>query len=179
VGGGLAGAGVNDEEDTLWIESTRGPDDEAACLFTWGPHQWYAPVADVRRSALDLVSCAAYAEMMMLLVVKLKLGAKMASAFVTDLLDSRGGRKFGGPATLDMLPVGSTRTGDALVLISRGSKRATLLPAEARGMALGWLGAAESTESDQLVSEALRGTGMDDQAERVFGYLRELRKEKT
>ena len=53
------------------------------------------------------------------------------------------------------------------------------MPAEARSMALQWLEAAEATESDQLVSEALRGTGFDGgQQERVFGYLRELRKEK-
>ena len=43
-------------------------------------------------------------------------------------------------------------------------------------MALRWLAAAEATESDQLVSEALRATGSDEGAqEKVFGYLRKLR----
>jgi hypothetical protein len=179
VGGGLAGAGVSDGEDTLRVESTRGPDDEPACLLSWAAFQWYAPVEEVRKTALDLVSCAAYAEMMMLLAAKLKLDGRMASAIVTDLLDSRGGRQFGGDATVDLTPAGSTKTGDAVVLIGRGSKRGLVYAREARSMALQWLEAAEATESDQLVSEALRGTGLDDSADRVFGYLRELRKEKA
>jgi hypothetical protein len=66
-----------------------------------------------------------------------------------------------------------------VVLIGRGSKRGLVNAREARSMALQWLEAAEATESDQLVSEALRGTGLEDSADRVFGYLRELRKEKA
>lgn len=170
-------ANANAGGDTLWIKSTRGPDDEPACLFTWSQFQWYAPVADVRKSALDLVVCAAYAEMMMLTVAKLRLDGKTASAFITDLLASTGARQFGGDDTVDLLPGGSTRTGEAVVLLGRGSKRGMVSPASARKMALQWLGAAEATESDQLVSEALRGVGLGDQADRVFGYLRELRKE--
>lgn len=80
---------------------------------------------------------------------------------------------------MDLLPGGSTRTGEAVVLLRRGSKRGMVVPSAARSMALQWLGAAEATESDQLVSEALRGTGLDGEAERVFGYLRELRKGKA
>jgi hypothetical protein len=168
------------EEDALWVESTRGPDDEPVCLLTWGPHQWYADVADVRKTAMDMVSCAAYAEMMMLLVAKLSLDGGTASAFVTDLLESRGReRGFGGKATVTLLPAGSTKTGTAVVLLSRGSRRGAVTASEARSMALQWLGAAEATESDQLVSEALTGTGFGHrQQERVFGYLRELRKDK-
>lgn len=41
---------------------------------------------------------------------------------------------------------------------------------------LRWLEIAEATESDQLVSEALRAAGIDDGTqEKLFGYLRELR----
>ena len=167
------------DDDTLWVESTRGPDDEPACLFTWGAFQWYAPVDEVRKSALDMVSCAAYSEMMMLLVAKLRLDGKTASAVITDLLASSGVRQLGSDDTVDLLPGGSTRTGEAVVLLGHGSKRGMVAPAEARTMALQWLRAAEATESDQLVSEALRGTGLDDNAERVFGYLRELRKGKA
>jgi hypothetical protein len=94
------------DDDTLWVESTRGPDGEPVCLLTWGPFQWHAPVGEVREAALDLASCAAYAEMMMLLVAKLKLDGRLASAIVTDLLDGRGGRKFGGDSTVDLLPAG-------------------------------------------------------------------------
>jgi len=171
--------GMTDDGEALWIESTRGPDDEPACLITWSGFQWYANVAEVRRTALDMVSCAAYAEMMMTLVARLKLDGKIASALITDLLDSRGRERFGTPETVDLIPAGSTRSGDAVVLIGRGSRRGAVLAAEARSMALQWLEAAEATESDQLVSEAMRATYFEaDQVERVFGYLRELRKEK-
>ena len=160
---------MNDGDEALWVESTRGPDDEPACLLTWGPFQWFAPVDEVRKTALDMVSCAAYAEMMMVLVSKLSLPGSTASAFITDLLTSRGVRKFGTGGTVDLIPAGSTKTGNAVVLIGRGSKRGLVDAAEARSMALQWLGAAEATESDQLVSEALRGTGFDDEhQERVF-----------
>jgi len=170
---------MTDDDEALWIESTRGPDDEPACLITWAAFQWYAPVAAVRRTAVDMVSCAAYAEMMMTLVAKLNLDGKIASALITDLLDGRGRERFGTAETVDLVPAGSTKTGAAVVLIGRGSKRGSVYAAEARSMALQWLEVAEATESDQLVSEALRGTGIGDgQQERLFGYLRELRKEK-
>jgi hypothetical protein len=64
----------------------------------------------------------------------------------------------------------------ALVLMHRGSMREAVLPAKAREMAAAWLAVAEGTESDQLVSEALRSVGVDDETqERLFGYLRQLR----
>ncbi|HEY2090144.1 MAG TPA: hypothetical protein VGH54_29500 [Mycobacterium sp.] len=167
-----------DEDEALRVESTRDPDGEPACLFTWGAFQWYAPVAEVRKAALDMVACAAYAEMMMTLVAKLKLDGGIASALITDLLKGRGVKEFGTPGTLDLLPAGSTRSGDAVVLLRRGSKREPVAAVTARSMALQWLEAAEATESDQLVSEAMRGTGISRaQQERLFGYLRELRKE--
>lgn len=167
-----------DGEEALWVESTRGPDDEPACLLTWGPFQWYATVAEVRKTAMDTVSCAAAAETLMLLVAKLEMPGPMASRLLGELLAGTG-REFGTDGTVELVPAGSTKTGDAVVLLRRGSKRGSVLAVTARKMALQWLEAAEATESDQLVSEALRGTGMDAEGqERVFGYLRELRKEK-
>jgi hypothetical protein len=164
--------------DTISIESTRGPDDEPACLITWGALQCYASTGDVRQTAIDLVTCAAYAEMMMTLVIKVKLPADTVSRFATDLLSGAGRSYFGAKTTVTMLPAGSSRRQEAYVLLKRGSREAALSPDEARDMALAWLVAAEATESDQMVSEALRATGSDDVAqERLFGYLRKLRGE--
>ena len=79
----------------------------------------------------------------------------------------------------DVKPAGSTKRREALVLLKRGSQAGELNPDEARAMALRWLAVAEATESDQLVSEALRATGSDEAAaEKLFGYLRELRSSK-
>ena len=165
-----------DEHESIWIESTRGPDDEPVCQVTWGPIQCYAPVEDVRQTAIDLVTCAAYSEMMMTLVLKVGLSADVVSQFTTDLLSGAGRSYFGAKTTMTMLPAGSTKRREALVLLKRGSQDGMLSPDEARAMALRWLAAAEGTESDQLVSEALRATGSDEAAtEKLFGYLRELR----
>lgn len=167
---------TTEDEDVLTIESTRGPDDEPACCLTWGPLQWYAPVEDVRATALDLITCAAYAEMMMTMVLRVGVPPEMASALATDLLSDAGRTEFGKDTTISMLPAGSSKRREAFVLLSRGKQRGVLSPYEGRQMALRWLATAEATESDQLVSEALRATGTDDAGqERVFGYLRKLR----
>ena len=164
------------DSDSIWIESTRGPDDEPCCLITFGPLQAYASVDDVRTTALDLITCAAYSELMMTMVVKVNLSAEIVSRFATDLLSGAGRRFFGAKTTLLLTPAGSTRRREALVLVKRGSQAGELSPDEARAMALRWLAVAEATESDQLVSEALRATGSDEAGtEKVFGYLRELR----
>jgi hypothetical protein len=115
--------------------------------------------------------------MMMQLVTALKLPAATVSAFAAGLLDHHGREAFGGLSTVRLLPAGSTKTGEAVVLISRKRARGVVSAAEARQMALRFLEAAEATESDQLLSEALRATGIGkEQQERVFGYLRELRR---
>lgn len=164
--------------DSIWIQSTRGPDDEPVCEITWGPLQYYAPVADVRETALDLMTAAAYAEMMMTLVTRVNLSADVVSRFTTELLSGRGKRFFGAKTTLTLLPAGSTKRRKALVLLTRGSLKGEVSPEEARAMALRWLAVAEATESDQLVSEALRATGVGEESqEGLFAYLRELRTE--
>lgn len=170
---------VSNEDQPLWVASTRGPDDEPVCLFTWSALQWYAPVAAVRAAALDLVTCTAYAEMMMIMAVKLKLDGHVASAFATDLLRATGRRKLGNAETVDLVPAGSTQSQEAVVLIQRGSEQGLVSTAAARSMALQWLEAAEATESDQLVTEALRGTGYALAEESIFSYLRELRQRKA
>ena len=54
---------AGDEHGSIWIESTRDPDGQPVCLVTFDKLQYYAPVEDVRATAIDLVTCAAYAEM--------------------------------------------------------------------------------------------------------------------
>jgi len=167
--------------DAILIESTRGPDDEPVCLVTFGPHQWYAPVAAVRQTALDLVTCAAYAEMMRELIVTAKVPPGTVEAFGTSLLRAAGRtRPFGSPDTIDIIPAGARRPSgrrEAVVLLARGKTDGMVTADEARTMAGQWLAAAEATESDQLVAEAYRAThrGSDAGLERLFKYLRQLR----
>lgn len=160
----------------IWITSTRGPDDQPVCQVTWDGLDWYAPVEDVRETAADLMTCAAYAEMMMTLVTRAKLPPEVVSQLTTEMLDGRDKRFFGAKATMTLTPAGSSKRKQPLVLLKRGSLSGELFPDEARAMALRWLAVAEATESDQLVSEALRATGVPAQTqERAFAYLRELR----
>ena len=168
-------------DEGIWIQSTRDPDGEPVCEITWGRRRWYAPVAEVRAAALDLLTCAAYAELMMHLMITLHLDAATMTAMMSDLLSRLRSAEFGTPATVTLMPGGSTKRRQALVLIKRdrgGAWEAEIDAIEARKMAIRFLEAAEATESDQLVSEALRATGACDQAgqEKLFGYLRELRR---
>lgn len=172
----MAAALAGDGGGGIWIASTRGPDDQPVCELTWDGLDWYAPVEDVRETAADLMICAAYAEMMMTLIVRAGVPADVVSQLTTDMLSGREKRFFGAKSTLTLLPAGSSKRKQALVLLKRGSLKGELFPDEARTMALRWLAVAEATESDQLVSEALRTTGVPgDTQEKLFAYLRELR----
>ena len=168
--------------DTIWIVSTRDPDGKPVCELTWGTLSWYAPVADVRQTAMDLLSCAAYSEWIHLLIAKLNLQPGMVERITLDLMRIAGRtRDHGTDATVDLIPASGTRqaTGqrDAKVILKRGDQDGMVTPAEARAMALQWMTAAEATESDQLVAEAFRATqrGNEGGLDRLFGYLRKLR----
>jgi hypothetical protein len=174
-------AGDEDRGPGIWIESTRGPEDEPVCLLTIGPHQSWPPVDDVRQTALDLVTCAAYAEMMLTLIIRVGLPPEVVGQFTTDLLSGLGRPFFGARSTLTMLPAGATRRSggpgsprvrEAVVLLHRGSTDAAITAAEAREMALKWLAAAEATESDQLVSGALDAIDVPAEVQTMlFAYL--------
>ena len=165
----------------ILIVSTRDPDGEPVCEMTWGPLQWYAPVADVREAALDLMTCAAYAEMMKQMITEAGLPPAVVEQFTTHLLRDREKRYFGARTVMELMPAGAVKRTSgqrlAVVLLKRGTMNEMLYAEHARTEALAWLAVAEATESDQLVSEALRATGIADQEdqERLFGYLRQLR----
>jgi hypothetical protein len=163
-------------DDRIDIVSTRDPDRDPVCELTWGPLQWYATVPDVRETALDLMTCAAYAEMMMTLITDAGLPPEVVARFTTVLLEGREKRYFGAATTLRMMPAGASKQKQPLVLLKRGSMDGMLKPDEAREMALYWLETAEATESDQLVGEALRAVGISPESvASAFGYLRQLR----
>jgi hypothetical protein len=151
------------------------------CEITHGGLQFYASVTDVRQTAVDLVTCAAYSEMMMELV-KLGLPAKQVSAFTTAILERD--KPFGSPTTFELWPAGlSTKRGQPVVLIGRAGvtgpgdplPQDAVYPDEAREMALAWFEAAEATESDQKVTAALRLIRQEKIAECLFATLRKLR----
>jgi hypothetical protein len=157
----------------------RDPDRPAECLISWEGHDWTAGVERVRATAVDLFTAAAWADLMMLLVVKLRLDPGVVSAMAGDVLARSGRIELGSQATIMLTPAGSSATRTPLVMLRRGPLRGTLTTDAARRMGLAWLEAAEAAESDQLVTEALRTAGglSEDRIEGLFAYLRELRSE--
>ena len=167
-------------DETMWVESVSGPDGQPVVQVSWRGLDWYPSVADVRATAIDLVTAAAYAEMMMELIATVGVPSETAAAAMTSMLASTGRKRFGTPGTIDMLPAGSTKRREAVVLLRRRTTDewdSMVSPAEARDMALGWLGAAEATESDMLLARAMRDTGVgrSDHIDAVFARMKELR----
>jgi len=163
-GAGMSGGGT-------WIESTRGPDDEPVCLVTVGPYQSYPSVDEVRQTAIDLVTCAAYAEMIARLMTKVKLPAQTAVAFADDIMAASGRRFFGTSHTFTMVPATQRQGRVPVVVMRRGKWDGLLTAEEARGLALAFLAVAEATESDQLVSDALDTAGVSGDAQAMIFAL--------
>ncbi|MEU4576050.1 hypothetical protein [Nonomuraea sp. NPDC023979] len=138
-------------------------------------------MADVRETALDLLQCALYAELALTLVTKVGLPPEVVSRVTSDILtlaeSGRGKRHFGCKSTITLVPAGSSTRREAMVILQRGSQKATVSAAEAREMARVWLTAAEATESDQMVTEALTNVGQMGAGwvENFFSYLRQVR----
>lgn len=170
------------EGGTIYICSAQDPDAPTECLLSWQGQDWRATVKEVRTTAVDLFTVAAWADMMMFLMGKLDLPPGVMTAMMSDLLGEivrREGRKgFGASATFSLTPVGSSKAGRGLVLLERRKQQVVLETEEARTMGLHWLEIAEASESDQLLTETLRTAGQMDaqRIEGVFAYLRELRK---
>jgi hypothetical protein len=158
------------------ISSTRGPDDEPVCLLTFGPHQEYPSTEDVRRTALELIIAAADAEACLLLSA-LGLPANVITGFTEDLLRKRGQKIYGSRNTVLLAPAASTKKRRAYVVLRKGETEGLLLASEARSMARQWFEAAEATESDQIVGEALRSCTeiSEDAVAAVYKYMAALR----
>ncbi|MFB4285677.1 hypothetical protein ACBJ59_61195 [Nonomuraea sp. MTCD27] len=161
----------------ITIVSGRDPRVPASCLLSWQGHDWAAGVDRVRATAVDLVTAAAWAELMMLLVVKTRLPVATVSAMSGDLLGRSGRTELGNQATVMLTPLGSSATRTPLVLLRRGPLQGLLPTGEARQMGLDWLAAAEAAESDRAVTQALRVVGElpEPRIEALFDYLRDLR----
>ena len=173
---------LSDREDSVWIISTRDVDNRPVCQLQWGPIEWYANVADVRETARDLIECAIHAEVMLLLSTKVGLEAGVVSDFMSEVIArsrfaSLGKRFFGCKSTITLTPGASSKRREAVVILQRGSKRGAVSPAVAREMAQTWLTAAEATDSDRCVAEALQSVGKVDEGwtEGFFAYLKLLR----
>lgn len=169
--------------DVILIESTRDRHKHGnACLIQWGARQWYAPVADVRATAEDLFTCAAYADLIGELI-RADVPPAIVSRLTTAMLADRRPRYFGTPKTIYVLPGGSSVRKVGVVALSKqnafhkGKALGALDPNEARAMGRQWFEAAEASESDTLFSSVLERAGWMQQAEMdsLFALLNDIR----
>jgi len=168
--------GTETEPPACWIESTRGPDDEPVCLFTFGPHQSYPTVEDVRATARDLFTVAADADTCGQLA-RLGFDPETISGFMSDLLAHRGRGFYGRASTLSARPAGSSKEQRGYVLLLKGTTNGMIFPDEAREMAMCWFAVAAGTEQDQMLGEALRTCTQTTDAEvaNIYAYMKALR----
>ena len=176
---------------TLWINSApRGPQEAAEgkpalCLITWGELEWYAPVAAVSATARDLATCAAYADLIGIL-----LGANFEGHVIQGMLaemlpSALNGRRpvmggmLGHADTLGVMPAGSTERKAGVVMIKRGSMQGSFSAQGARQMSEHWHEAAAAGAHDELVGVAmadLLGAQAGSRFGAVLAYMAELRK---
>lgn len=170
-------------DDSIWIESTRDRGDQGrACLLRWGAVERYAAVADVRQTAEDLFTCAAYAELLGELL-RIGLDGQTTTEMLRAMLDRRQPRFFGTLSTLFLLPGGSSVRREGVVLLARrdlfhkGHADACLSPDEARTMGRTWFAVAEASESDTLFGGVLERAGWMSPTEMdaLFGLLYDIR----
>lgn len=180
-------------DDQVWIESTRASGGQPdACRLHWGKAEWLATVADVRATATDMITCAAYAEVMMAMQAKLELHPKVISRFMSTVLadahpDRADQSALGLESTLLLMPAGSSKSGEAVVLLERVEpvgqagvyhairQRGMVGAAEARNMAAQWFLVAEGSEQDRLLVEAIPDAWNPDAADALGAeYLADL-----
>lgn len=169
-------------DDTIFIESIRDPRGGTVCLLRWGAREWYAPVADVRQTAEDLFTLAAYADMIGELL-RIGLPGPTIVQLTQSMLRNRRPRHFGTTRTLFLLVGGSSQRKAGAVLLAQrdlfhlGKADAQLDPAEARTMGRTWMAAAEASESDTLFSNVLENAGwmQPTEMDALFGLLNDIR----
>jgi hypothetical protein len=171
------------ENPGIYIASTRTPAGETpVCMVEWGGVGRYSPVDDVRTTAEDLFTCAAYADLVGELL-RTQVPAHIVTGMVQGMLAGRRPRHFGTATTAFLLPGGSTKLAKGVVLMAHrdrfhtGHADLSLSPEEARETARAWMAAAEATESDSLFQTVLQRAGWlsDDDLDAVFGLLHDIR----
>ena len=172
-------------DEVISIESTRDPGDAGrACLVRWGAVERYASVDDTRRTAEDLMTCAAYADLIGELL-RIGLDAKSLAGLMRSIVSKRQQRYFGTPQTLFLLPGGSSQRKVGVVLLGRrdlfhqGKTDGVLTADESRTMPRAWLEAAEASEADSLLHQVLSRADWlsGEELDAVFGLVRDIRSE--
>lgn len=159
----------------------------ASCALSWGPLEWYAPVEDVITTGRDLMTCAAYADLLGDLLrhdFPPEAVQQMLQSLLPQALAGRRpvmGGMLGMGTTVGVLPGGSTERKAGVVLLKRGGQvGGSVTPEGARIMAQHWIETAVAARHDELVGMALGDVlGVKDEgAEKIdamLGYMGAMR----
>jgi hypothetical protein len=177
---------VADGQQVLSIFSTRDVENIGpACRLEWFGREWFAGLDDVRQTAEDLFSCAAYADLIGELM-RIGLDSPSITGLMQSVIKDRRPAYFGTPTTAFLLPGGSSQRKMGTVLLGRrnlfhkGKADGWLTPDEAREMGRHWLEAAEGSVQDTLFDQVLRRAGWlgDAELEALFELLSDVRQGK-
>lgn len=152
----------------------------ASCVITWGALEGYASVEDVIVTARDLMTSAAYGDMISDLLTR-GVGGGEVQRMMQELLPSALGDRrpaWGGmlglQTTIGVMPGGSTGRRAGVVLIKRGDMAGSVTPDGARIMAQHWIETAVAARHDELVGMALGDVlGLEDKGAEKVGALLE------
>lgn len=165
---------------SIWISgvpTVPGSDKPSACLIDVDGKRWFASPDDVFITGHDLILCAAYADLLIVLV-KLAPDATSASGLLGDLISRTGRTTFGTPATFELVPAGSSKAGLSRVVARRGGKVITALAGDtARQVGRQWLEVAASVGSDEVIVAACKAIHAPDGfSDLLFAKMRSIRK---
>jgi len=150
------------------------------CLITWDGLEVYASVDDIRATANDLLTAAAYADMAAAFL-KIGMDKDTSAQLLSVALGAGMERSFlGSKNTFTVTPAASSKRKAGAVIIKRGSRYGELDTDHARDLA-GWFHAcAEGSEHDCLVRGALTDIGFDiDRIDMFFQVLSATRPNNT
>lgn len=175
---------MSDPKADIWITSRRAQDDAPpVCLLSWDGQEKYVPVPAVRQVAEDLMTCAAYADLIGELL-RVGLPGDVIEPMVAAIASKRDRKYFGAKGAIFLRPGGSSARKQGAVMIAHrnlfddGKYNGSLSPDQARTMARRWFQAAEASESDTLFDKTLRRAGWlsDADLKAVFDHLYDIRK---
>lgn len=193
VGKGRGPMKSAEENPELWINTAPRTAEAVragtppSCALSWGPVEWYAPVDDVITTGRDLMTCAAYADLLGDLLrhdFPPETVQQMLQSLLPQALAGRRpvmGGMLGMGTTIGVLPGGSTERKAGVVLLKRGGQMGgSVTPEGARIMAQHWIETAVAARHDELVGMALGDVlGVEDEgADKIgamLGYMGAMR----
>ena len=171
-----------DTGTSLYIESAVNTDPHSTpvCRVQWDDLTLTPSVYAVMATAIDMYTCAAYADVLIGLMrsgIPPNDTARLATFMLSNYGKEHGRHYLGHKETFTMLPAGSTTDKTSAVVLRRGSKHSRLNTAQTREIASHWLQAATVSQQDSLVASSVMAIGdnLQEQAQLATAIMSKMR----